>query len=179
MAKQSTKVDVKKSEGKERSLATPSLFGAGEPFFRLRGDLDRVFEDFMKGWPHFGAFDMGLPTAFTASTVSPSVDVSETDKQYEITVELPGMDESDVEVTLQDDLLTISGEKKTEREEKKKDYYLSERSYGSFKRSFRLPPEVDAEKVKAAMEKGVMSLTLPKLPAAKSSRKKISISAKK
>ena len=107
------------------------------------------------------------------------VDISETDTAYEIAVELPGLDDKDVEISLRDDLLTISGDKKTEREKKEKDYYLSERCYGSFKRSFRLPAGVEADKIKAAMDKGVLSITLPKSPETKSRQQKIEIAAKK
>ena len=121
----------------------------------------------------------GFDLDFSGGELTPVVDVSETDKSYEISVELPGLDDKDVELTLRDDLLTISGEKKTEREEKKKGYHLSERSYGSFQRSFRLPDDVQAEKIKAEMQKGVMSISLPRSPSAKPKQRKIAISAKK
>ena len=92
---------------------------------------------------------------------APVVDVVEKDKEYEITAELPGLDEKNIEVKLSDDVLTIKGEKKEEKEEKQKDYYLSERRYGSFQRSFRLPDGVDAEKIEARFKNGVLTLSLP------------------
>jgi HSP20 family protein len=108
---------------------------------------------------------------------APAVDVVEKETAYEITAELPGMDEKNIELTVADDMLTIKGEKREEREEKKKDYYLSERRFGSFERSFRLPEGVESDKVEASFKKGVLTVTLPKTPEAqkKSKEKKISI----
>lgn len=175
MAKHSDKIDVKKSHEAEGRMGLPAMFGGRDPFLRLREDVDRVFDGFFRGWPAMRGFDLD----FSGGELTPVVDVSETDKSYEISVELPGLDDKDVELTLRDDLLTISGEKKTEREEKKKGYHLSERSYGSFQRSFRLPDDVQAEKIKAEMQKGVMSISLPRSPSAKPKQRKIAISAKK
>ena len=176
MAKHSDKVEVKKAQNPEASL--PSLFSGHDQLLRLREDMDRAFQNFFRGWPSLRPLDVGFPAALTRVEMSPSVDISETDKAYEITVELAGLDDKDVEVVLRDDVLTIAGEKKTEREEKEKDYYLSERSYGSFQRAFRLPDDVTADKIKATMDKGVMTVVLPKSPASKSRQKKISITSK-
>ena len=82
---------------------------------------------------------------------------------------LPGVDEKDVSVSLQEHVLTVSGEKKSEREEEKKGYLMSERRYGSFRRSFRVPDDVDENKITAKFDKGVMSISLPKTASAKSS----------
>ena len=109
--------------------------------------------------------------------VLPAVDVAEKDKEYEITAELPGMDESNIEVKLSNGMLTITGEKKEEKEEKKKDYYLSERRYGSFERSFQLPEGVDADKIEAKFTKGVLKVVLPKTAEAQKSVKKIAVKA--
>ena len=92
----------------------------------------------------------------------PAVDVSETDKAYEITAELPGMDEKNVEVKVATGVLTIKGEKQDEKEEKKKDYYMRERSFGSFERTFAVPDGVDSDKIDANFKKGILSVTLPK-----------------
>ena len=177
MAKHSDKVEVKRSQELEKKAAPPATRDALDPFFGLRQDIDRVFDSYFRGWPSLRGFDFA--PAFSRMDVSPKVDIGETDSAYEIAVELPGMDDEDVEVSLRDDLLTISGEKKTEREEKEKDYFLSERSYGAFKRSFRLPAEVEADKIKAELEKGVLTVTLPKSATAKSKQQKIEITAKK
>jgi HSP20 family protein len=106
------------------------------------------------------------------------VDVVETEKEYQITAELPGLSEKDVEVVVADEILTIKGEKKEEKEEKAKNYYLSERRYGAFKRSFQLPSGVDADKIEAGFQNGVLTLTLPKTPEAQKSEKKIAIKTK-
>ena len=107
----------------------------------------------------------------------PAVDIAETDKAYEITAELPGMDEKNIEVKFADGVLTIKGEKKEEKEEKKKDYYLSERSYGSFQRSFQVPDGVDTDKIEATFKKGVLTVTLPKSAEAQKAAKKIDVKA--
>jgi HSP20 family protein len=141
-------------------------------FSQLHREMNSLFDS---AWRGFGA-----PAAAGEASVSqlqPTTDIAETDKEYEVTVELPGIDEKDVEVTLSNGVLSIKGEKKFEREEKKKDYYLSERSFGSFQRSIRVPDGVDAEKVSAAFNKGVLTLKLPKLPEVQASTKKIAVKA--
>jgi HSP20 family protein len=97
------------------------------------------------------------------------MDVSETDKAIEIAVELPGLEKKDVELNVSDNLLTIRGEKKSEREEKNKDYHLVERSFGSFSRSVELPAGVKAEDISAEIAKGVLKVTVPK-PAPRQSK---------
>jgi HSP20 family protein len=148
------------------------------PFQSLRREVDRMFEDFGYGFwrPPFRGLD---PAPFrrgeTSLSAAPAIDVSETDKAYEITAELPGMDEKNVEVNLANGVLTIKGEKQDEKEEKNKDYYMRERSSGSFQRSFQVPDSVDAEKIDAHFEKGVLTVTLPKSPEAQKAEKKIAI----
>jgi HSP20 family protein len=116
--------------GRERGELLPSR-DIWEPFSSLRRDMERLFEDFSRD---FG----GGPPATGGMAMAPRVDVSESDTELKIEAELPGIDEKDVEVTLSDGRLTIKGEKKQEKEEKKKDYHLVERSYGSFVRSLAL-----------------------------------------
>lgn len=125
----------------------------GQPFDQMHRQIDRLFDNF---WP--------AETAFPAAIDFPKLDVHGDDKQIVVTAELPGIDEKDVEVSLNDNVLTIRGEKKTEREEKdeKKNWYLSERSYGSFQRSIPLAVEIDQAKVAAKFTKGVLTVTLPK-----------------
>lgn len=140
------------------------------PLQTLQQDMDRLFDEFFSGFGlrPFGVFreQMG---AFT-----PQVDVVEGDKEIKVSAELPGLDEKDIQVTLSHNLLTISGEKKEEKEDKGKNYYRMERSYGSFRRSIPLPREIDADKVEAAFKKGVLTITLPKT-AATQDRKKIAV----
>jgi HSP20 family protein len=161
-------------------MALPSLWRSGrekgelgpsreiwEPFGSLRRDMERLFEDFSRD------FGWGPPAA--GGGMAPRVDVSETDSEIKIEAELPGVDEKDVEVILSDGRLTIKGEKKQEKEEKKKDYHTVERSYGSFARSIALPYEADPGKIKATFAKGVLNVTVPKPPEVKAKEKKITI----
>lgn len=140
--------------------AAPVARAGGDPFLDLRAHMDRLFDGVFGsivpfgdtfGWPRLGR-----------SEPMPRVDVSETPGMLTIKAELPGMDEKDVELTLNDGVLTLKGEKRAEKEEKDKDYHLIERSYGTISRSFRLPDTVDPEKVTAGFDKGVLTVTLPK-----------------
>ena len=130
------------------------------PFERLHREMNDLFDGFLR---EFGG--PALPSLWrerTEERVAPRVEVSETDDAVQVTAELPGLDEKDVEVSLDDNVLTVKGEKKQEREEKKKNFHLSERSYGQFQRLIPLPAGVEADKVKAQFKKGVLTITLPK-----------------
>ena len=105
----------------------------------------------------------------------PLVDVAETDDGLTVTAELPGMDEEDIEVDLTSNVLTLKGEKKAEKEEKKADYHFRERSYGSFSRSVAIPFDVDPDAVNASFSKGVLTIALPRPPEAKRKTKKIAV----
>jgi HSP20 family protein len=105
-----------------------------------------------------------------------AVDLTETDKAYEITSELPGgMNEKNVEVGFAKGVLTIKGEKQEEREEKRKGYYMRERSSGSFERTFQVPGDVDTDKIKASFKKGMLAVTLSKTAEARKAGRKIAI----
>ncbi len=123
---------------------------------RFRNEMDRIFDDFFSD--PFGL----LPISRMESSFTPRVDVIETEKEVKVTAEIPGMDEKDIQVTLADDRLTISGEKSSEHEEKSGQYHRMERSYGSFRRDVLLPTDVDANKVEAVFSKGVLTISLPK-----------------
>jgi HSP20 family protein len=171
---ETSKVPVK-SETSRSSV--PEIW---RPFESLRREVDRLFEDFGNGFwrSPFRGVDVAPFRNIEASlSAAPAVDVSETDKAYEITAELPGMDEKNIEVKLANDVLTIKGEKQDETEEKRKDYYMRERSFGSFQRSFQVPDGVDADKIEANFKKGVLTVTLPKSPAAQKAEKKIAVKA--
>jgi HSP20 family protein len=120
------------------------------PFALLQQEIDRLFQGVARNLPGFG------------STTMPSIDISENDKVIEITAELPGLEKKDVVLNVADNLLTIRGEKKNEREEKDKDYHLVERSYGSFSRSVELPAGVKLEDITAEIANGVLKVTVPK-----------------
>ncbi len=142
------------------------------PVATLHREVDRLFDDFFRGFDRFPSLPFREERL---SEFSPKINVSENDKEIEVTVEVPGMDQSDVDVSLRDDLLTIKGEKKQEKEEKDKEYYHVERSYGSFYRSLQVPCEVDQEKINAAFKKGVLKITLPKSPKAQENVRKIDV----
>jgi HSP20 family protein len=138
------------------------------PFSLLRREMDSLFDNFFRG------FDLE-PFESRMGAFSPKVDVTENDKEIKISAELPGMEEKDIDVSLQKDMLTIKGEKKEEKEDKGKDYYRMERSYGSFSRTIPLPVEVETDKVEAKFKKGVLSITLPKTAKAVAETKKIAV----
>jgi HSP20 family protein len=184
-------------QGKESRVPAMTPF---RPFGSLRREIDRMFDDFpwrlpsrrslfdidplWRGvepfWRGVEPFWRGFGVEpFSRGEIgwgkAPAVDVAETDKSYEIAAELPGMDEKDVEVNFSNGTLTIKGEKNEEKEEKKKDYYLSERHYGSFQRSFAVPDDVDENKIEAAFKNGVLTVSLPKTPEAQKKEKQIAI----
>lgn len=132
--------------GRDRSVASP--------FMSLQREIDRLFEDFSRGFPTIAGNG--------ATALMPSMDVTETDKEIEITAELPGLEEKDVQINVADNILTIRGEKKAEKEQKDKNYRLVERSYGSFERTLELPEGVNADAIKANISKGLLKVTIPK-----------------
>jgi HSP20 family protein len=170
MAQAESKVPVRESR---EAPPGQSLF-EWHPLDTLRRQIDRLFEDAPFGraatpdLEPFGRFSLGWAT-------TPAVDLVEKDKEYLISAELPGLDEKNVEVKLSNGSLIISGEKKEQREEKDKGYFLSERRYGSFRRAFRVPEGVDAEKIDASFAKGVLTVRLPKSSQAQKAEKSISI----
>jgi HSP20 family protein len=121
---------------------------------RLRREMDRVFEDF------FGPRGWGLQPC--TEEWAPPLDVAETADKVVVKSEIPGMDPKEIDLSLTGDQLTIKGEKKSEREETKENYHVTERSYGSFARSVTLPAAVEADKIEARYEKGVLTITCPK-----------------
>ena len=112
-----------------------------------------------------------------ANFFSPSSEAAKTVEKYEINMELPGVDESDIDVSLDGNMLTISGEKRSQHEEKGKTFFFSERTFGAFQRSFRVPDDVDASKIGAGFAKGVLTVTLPKTTPAESEARKINVRA--
>ena len=147
-------------------------------FETWRNEMEHFFDDALKreafGYGLFDRFSLGR-TGLSGNI--PKIDIAEKDGEYEISAELPGMDEKDVEVTCSNGGLLIKGEKKEESEEKKKDYFLSERRYGAFERYFTIPDGVDATKISADFKKGVLTVTLPKTVEAKSQKRKIPVKA--
>ncbi len=159
---------------KRKESRTPAQLSETHPIEALHRQMDELFDSFLGdfgGWFRTGAL------APRWSEVTPSIEVSETDDSFQVTAELPGMDEKDVEVTLDNNLLTIKGEKKAEREEKGRNYHFTERSYGSFQRMIPIPDGVDKDAVKASFKKGVLPLNMPKTEQARKQSRKIQITA--
>jgi HSP20 family protein len=174
MAETETKLPVGKEE---KGTDRPAEW---RPFESLRREVDRLFEDFQLGsWRSpFGRSVFDIQPFWRGEIgwgKAPAVDIVDKGNAFEITAELPGMDESNIDVKFSDGTLTIKGEKRDEKEEKKKEYYLSERRYGSFQRSFGVPDGVDANKIEANFKNGVLTVTLPKTAEAQKSEKKIAI----
>lgn len=176
MAEAATKLPVK-----TESTSTPATRAQEwRPFETLRNQVDRLFRDFETGFlqspfhrdiDNFWRRDLAFP-------VTPAVDVVEKDNAFELTAEIPGLDAKNIELSLADDVLTIKGEKNEEKEEKTKDRYVSERRYGSFRRSLQLPSGVDPAKIEASYKSGVLTVTLPKSAEAKKKQTVIPISTK-
>ncbi len=144
------------------------------PFDAFRVQIDRLFDDFFRGFdsPAFRDDFAGAPV------LNPRMDVCETEKGYEISVELPGIDRKDVDLTLADGILTVKGEKKSERETKQGGQLHVERSFGSFHRSIALPDDSDIDKADAQFANGVLTVTVAKKPESKSSARRIEIKNK-
>ena len=138
------------------------------PFEHMHEEMDRMFEDF-------------LPQAFNVRGVDQrvgllaSIDLSETDDALELKADLPGMKEDEIDVTLRGNALLISGERKLDSEERRKNYYRSERAYGAFSRTIPLPCEVDEDHIDARFKKGVLTVHMPKSSEAREHQRKIKI----
>jgi HSP20 family protein len=151
----------------ERRFRAPERAGELSPFFSLQRQMNRLFDDaFSSGW--------GL-TPFSQSDGFgwPSVEVSETDNEVKVTAELAGLEDKDIEISVDDDVLTITGEKRTEADDKERRY--SERFYGRFERRLALPAVVDDERAKASFKNGVLTVKLPKAEGARTRTKRIPI----
>ena len=161
-------VEVKKT--------APAQTSAPDIWQSFRSEMDRLFDRF--GFPSLRrVFDIE-PAWRSASSFSfsvPAIDMSEDEKAYKISAELPGIDAKDIDVSVSGDMLVLKGEKRQEKEEKDKNYHFSERAYGSFQRAFDLPASVDRAKVAADFSKGVLTITLPKTAEARKPQKKIAI----
>jgi len=129
----------------------------GDPFLSLQRRMNRLFDDM---------FRTGMPTAVSGGEeggmVMPQMNVSETDSEIRITAELPGVSEKDVDITLDDDMLTIRGEKRMEKKSDKENYHVVERSFGQFRRTLRVPHSIDPDQVQASVENGVLTVILSK-----------------
>jgi HSP20 family protein len=177
MAEAGTKLQVKTEEN---ASERPGTLKARRPFQTLRRGIDQFLEDFQLDF---------LRSAFRRSVfdvepfwqhdrtrgATPAVDIVEKDTAYEVTADLPGLEKKSIEVKVVKGNLTIKGGKQEIKEEQKKDYYLRERLFGSFERSFRIPESVDTDKIEASFKQGELTVTLPKKPEAQKPAKKINV----
>jgi len=157
----------------EVKKAPPAQTTSPDIWQSFRGEMDRLFDRF--GFPSLRRMFDIEPSWRSASSFgfsAPAIDMSEDEKAYKISAELPGIDAKDIDVSVSGDTLVLRGEKRQEKEEKDKNYHFSERSYGSFQRSFQLP---SSDKVTADFSRGVLTVTLPKTAEAQKPVKKIAV----
>lgn len=138
------------------SRSRPSGVSGFNPLMALNRNINRLFEDFLQ--------PSTLPTGEAVATalITPQINVSETDSQIRVTVELPGVDLKDLEVGVTDDMLVVRGEKRLERSDEDENYHFVERAYGSFQRTVQLPFAADPDQVQASFDNGVLTITIPK-----------------
>ncbi|MFN3548706.1 MAG: Hsp20/alpha crystallin family protein [Mesorhizobium sp.] len=149
----------------DRNDKQPAGFGS------LRKEIDRLFEDFSKG------FDLPALATGGGFGLVPDMDMHDGEKDVTLSIELPGVDEKDIDLSVSGQMITISGEKKSEKETKEGESVRRERSYGSFSRTVTLPFRIDGDKVKAKFAKGVLTVTVPKPEDAMRQAKKVPIAA--
>jgi len=173
---EATKLPVKHSTQSNEERHVPRAWA---PLGHLRHEFDRLFDNFYSNaWR--GSLERAIDNMggqLTGFSVNPAFAFAEADKQYEISAELPGLDEKDIEIKLSNHNLIIKGEKRETKEDQNRDYYFSERRYGSFMRSFEIPEGVDAANIEANFSKGVLKISLPKSAEAQKNEKKIEIKA--
>ena len=158
-------------EESRRDLATRREYES--PIVSFQNEMNRLFDNFFRD--PFAPLSLRESRMFGEFT--PRIDIVESDKDIKVTAELPGMDAKDIQISLEDDALILSGEKKSEHEEKEKGYHRLERSFGSFQRVIPLTTQVEEQKIDAQFKNGVLTVTLPKIPAAVKTTKKIEIKA--
>jgi HSP20 family protein len=159
----------KKEQEEQQSAASlpvqrsdlPVANSAVSPIMQLHREIDRLFDDAFRG---FGFPTLAMPRwpSELPGMLKPALDIQETDKQYTIALELPGVEEKDIQITLHDDVLLVRGEKHQEQEKKDGGFHRIERSYGSFQRALDLPGDANQESIKAAFKHGVLTITLDK-----------------
>jgi HSP20 family protein len=168
-------------EGKDKEAAAATT--RRNPLTGLRQEIDRIFDDFSAGLPRlpFGRRADAEPLRRFQAAVGlavPAVDLVEKDREFQITAELPGLDEDDVEVLVSGGVLTIRGRKREQRDERRGETYVSERRYGSFQRCFQMPADVNPDRIQATFHKGVLAISLPKVSQTPKTQRKIAIRAR-
>ena len=150
----------------------PARQTSRDPVSALQSDINRAFDDFLGMLPPLFS---SRPSALLDNANGVQVDVAETDKDVKVTAELPGMAESDIDVRVSDGMLTISGEKKIDRETEENGYVLRERSFGHVERTVPLPEGIDGQAAEATFNNGVLTVTIPKTAQAQSKAKRIPV----
>ncbi len=174
MAQKKNEIDVKRDPARPVAAHAPDW----EPIRSLRHQIDRLMADFdwpdlRRSWPRKAAMIAHPWPEFAVAM--PPVDLVERNGGYELQAELPGLTEDQIEVKLSNGMVTIKGEKSSERVEDEDDYHLRERSFGAFQRSFRVPADVDPDKIEARFDKGILKIALPKSAAAIKDERKIAV----
>lgn len=167
--------------GDTRSPPAPDLAARSNPFERLRHEMERLFDEF--AWPGFRppAQDRAAPALQPFQRMmemwsrDPASDLIEREDAYEVQIELPGIEADEVEVTLRGGVLTIKGEKAVDHADKAEDYHIRERSFGAFRRQYRMPGEIDGAQVAATFQNGVLTVRLPKSAEARGSEQTIRV----
>jgi HSP20 family protein len=179
MPKAETKVPVANKQTSPGAPEAASLMQAWRPFESLRREVDRLFDDFNLNPFHLPlrrpAFDIEPFWQPDSWVAQPAIDLVEHDNGFELTAEMPGLEEKNIEIDVASGVLTVRGQKEEDKVEKKQDFHLRERRFGSFVRSVRVPETVDPDKIEATFKNGVLKVTLPKKPGAQKPVKKIEV----
>lgn len=151
-----------------------------DPWSAFRAEMDQLFDRFSGGFgfPALRRMTEAMPMwrpAANMAVVTPAVDITEDEQAFKLVAEMPGMSENDVEISVEDGMLVLRGEKQQQKEDKQPNYRLTERTYGAFERSFDMPDSVDVEKIAAEFGKGILTVTLPKKPGAVADVEKIEV----
>jgi HSP20 family protein len=176
MAEEETRMPVKMGRAERRIPP----YRASRPLDQLRTEIDRLLSDFLRGYWHvpFRRSAVDVEPIWRGEITlgaTPAVDIVDTDDCYKLTAELPGVDEKQVEIRFSNGTLAIEGKKDESPNDAKQDHFVSERRYGDFHRTFRVPDGVDADKIEASFKNGVLSVTLPKTAEARRKQKKVEI----
>lgn len=168
--------DAGKSVPVHNPAGNATLWGGDHPMVSLHREFDRFFNTMLRGFgmPPLGRDRAGWP-ALTHDTLKPTLDIGSTENAYTVSVEVPGVEEDDVQLELADGTLIIRGEKKQAKESKDKDFYCIERSYGAFRRVLSLPEDVDHDHIQAVFKNGVLTITMPRKALPQSRVKRIEV----
>ncbi len=157
----------KEEEQEARPVAVRQGYGGGgiyNPLAQLHQEIDRLFDAAFRGFG-LGGWPLAADepaTTLAGGLLKPTLDISATDKEYTVNIEVPGVDEKDIHIELAGNTLTVRGEKRQEKEEKGRNFYRKERTYGTFQRILSLPEDADQERIEASFSKGVLTITIPR-----------------